>query len=71
MAPSSAGPAGGVSAKVALQVRERLVAVLRGGAELLDLPACERGEILLRSAQRRESSAARLVRKRDGYLRAP
>ena len=34
------------------QMRERLVSVLGGaGRKLLDLPARERGEILLRAAQ--------------------
>ena len=41
------------------------------GRKLFDLPARERGEILLRAAQRRERGAAGLVRKRNRHLCAP
>ena len=45
------------------------MAVLRGaGRQLLDPAAGERGEILLRAAERRERRATRLVRQRDGHL---
>ena len=61
-----------VGEEVALQVRERLVPIVRSaGRKLLDLPARERSEILLRSTQRREGGPSRLVRKRDRHLCTP
>jgi hypothetical protein len=57
---------------VALQVRKRLVPVVRrAGGKLLDLPARERSKILLRAAERREGGATRFVRKGDGHLGTP
>ena len=59
-----------VGEEMALQMGERGVAVLRCACrKLLDPPACQRGEVLLRAAERCERRAPGLVGQRDGHVR--
>src|SRR6185437_9282543 len=56
--------------QVTLEVRQHRRTRLRPGRQLLDAAVREPGEVLRRARERGERVASRLVRERDGHIRA-